>query len=106
VQGQVGGHLADQSRKGSPRGRGGQHQHRAAHHLAHIAGQRSGVWQLGGVAQRKHRFVDEMRLARPAPVDRGLTGTGPLRDRIDREPGIPALAEQVDRGLEHCSVDA
>ena len=79
---------------------------RAAHHLAHIAGQRSGVGQLGAAVDREHRLVHEVRLARPAPVDRGLTRARPPGDRVHREPGIPGLAEQVDGRAEHRPVDA
>ena len=60
----------------------------------------------GRVADREHRLVDEVRLARPAPVDRRLAGAGPLGDRVDRQVGVAGLAEQLDRRAQHRAVDA
>ena len=102
---EVRGHLADESGQCRARGRRGQHGHRAAHHLAHVAGQRPGVGQLGARGDREHRLVHEVRLARPAPVDRRLAGAGATGDRVDRELGVSGLAEQFDRRAQHRAVD-
>ena len=50
--------------------------------------------------------MHEVRFARPAPVDRGLAGAGPLGDRRDQQPGIAGFGEQLDRGAQHRTVDA
>ena len=106
VQGRVCRHLADQPRQGRPGGRCGQESHCAADHLAQVLGQRPGVGKLGRGADREHRLVHEVRLARPAPVDRGLAGAGALGDRGDRQAGITRLGEQFDRGAQHRSVNS
>ena len=74
-------------------------------HLAHILGQRPGVGNRGRGADREHRLVHEVRLARPAPIDRGLAGAGALGDRGDQELGIASLGEQFDGGAQHRAVD-
>ena len=75
-------------------------------HFAQVLGQRSGVGNFGRGADREHRLVHEVRFARPAPVDRGLAGAGPLGDRGDQEPGIAGFGEKLDRGAQHRAVDS
>ena len=78
----------------------------AAHHLANVARQRPGVGERGRVADREDRLVDEVRLAGPAPVDRGFARAGLPRDRIDRQVGVAGLGQQLDRRAQHRAVDA
>ena len=65
-----------------------------------------GLGKLGRLGDREHRLVHQVRLARPAPVDRRLARACPPGDRVDRQVGVSRLAEQFDRRTQHRVVDA
>ena len=101
----VGGHVGDQP------------WHRRAHHRTgeHVAGGRDHRLDIGcdvagrrldrGRRRRKRGLVNQLGLARPPPVQRGLGGACPLCDGGHGEVRIPDFHKQIRRGAQYGSVD-
>jgi len=106
VELRVGGHIGHQPGQRRPHHRTDEHIAGARHHRPHVGRDIAlGRLQRSG-RDREGRLVYQLDLARPATVQRGLGGAGPLGDGRHGQGGIADFGQQLARGGQHRGIDS
>ena len=102
----VGTHVGDQAGQRGAHHRGGEHVARRRNHRSHVSGHAASRAHQRRGRHRERRFVHQLGLARPSPVQRRLRRSGALGDRGQREVRIADFDKQIRGGGQYGSVDA